>query len=171
GRQVRSYGLYPGTPAALAEPGRVVNEPGKLDAGVTAKFGLTPTVTLDLAVNPDVAQVEADQLVVTTNQRCPIFFPEKQPFFLEGIDIFQTPMLAVHTRTIVDPDIAVKLSGKQGKTTFGIMGASDNGPGNLSADDRGALASCFERRSLDPAGICNNENLLDNDAYIGDLGL
>jgi hypothetical protein len=91
---------------ALTDPGRIVNEPAKLDLGLTAKFGLTPTVTLDLAVNPDFAQVEADQLVVTTNQRFPIFFPEKRPFFLEGIDIFQTPILAVHTRTIVDPDIA-----------------------------------------------------------------
>lgn len=171
GRQVRSYGVYPGTPAALIDPGRIVNEPAKLDAGVTAKFGLTPTVTLDLAVNPDFAQVEADQLVVTTNQRFPIFFPEKRPFFLEGIDIFQTPILAVHTRTIVDPDIAVKLSGKQGKTTFGLMAASDNGPGNLSADDRGALASCIERRSLNPAVICNNEKFLDRNAYIGVLRL
>jgi uncharacterized protein DUF5916/cellulose/xylan binding protein with CBM9 domain len=171
GRQVRSYGVYPGTPAALVDPGRIVNEPAKLDAGVTAKFGLTPTVTLDLAVNPDFAQVEADQLVVTTNQRFPIFFSEKRPFFLEGIDIFQTPILAVHTRTIVDPDIAVKLSGKRGKTTFGLMGASDNGPGNLSADDRGALSSCIERRSLNPAVICNNEKFVDKNAYIGVLRL
>jgi hypothetical protein len=77
----------------------------------------------------------------------------------------------VHTRTIVDPDIAVKLSGKRGKTTFGVMGASDNGPGNLSADDRGALSSCIERRSLNPAAICNNEKVLDKNAYIGVLRL
>jgi hypothetical protein len=171
GRQVRSYGVFPGTPAALTDPGRIVNEPVKIDPGLTAKFGLTPTVTLDLAVNPDFAQVEADQLVVTTNQRFPIFFPEKRPFFLEGIDIFQTPILAVHTRTIVDPDIAVKLSGKQGKNTFGLMVASDNGPGNLSADDRGALASCIERRALNPAVICNNERFIDKNAYIGVLRL
>ena len=171
GRQVRSYGVFPGTTAALTDPGRIVNEPVKLDPGLTAKFGLTPTVTLDLAVNPDFAQVEADQLVVTTNQRFPIFFPEKRPFFLEGIDIFQTPILAVHTRTIVDPDIAVKLSGKQGKNTFGLMLASDNGPGNLSADDRGALASCFDRRALNPAVVCNNERFVDKNAYIGVLRL
>lgn len=175
GRQVRSYGVYPNTPAALTDPGRIVNEPTKLDAGVTAKFGLTPTVTLDLAVNPDFAQVEADQIVVTTNQRFPIFFPEKRPFFLEGIDIFQTPIQAVHTRTVVDPDIAVKLSGKQGKNTFGLMVASDNGPGNLSADLRGALASCLERRALntDPniTVVCNDEKFVDQNAYIGVLRL
>ena len=122
-------------------------------------------------MNPDFAQVEADQLVVTTNQRFPIFFPEKRPFFLEGIDIFRTPILAVHTRAIVDPDIAIKLSGKQGRNTFGLMVASDNGPGNLSADDRGRLNACIERRLLDPAVDCNNERFVDKNAYIGVLRL
>jgi hypothetical protein len=171
GRQVRSYGVFPRTAAALTDPGRIVNEPVKFDPGLSAKFGLTPTVTLDLAVNPDFAQVEADQLVVTTNQRFPIFFPEKRPFFLEGIDIFQTPILAVHTRTVVDPDIAVKLSGKRGKNTFGLMLASDNGPGNLNADDRGALASCLEQRAITPGTVCSNERFVDKNAYIGVLRL
>ena len=108
---------------------------------------------------------------MTANQRFPIFFPEKRPFFLEGIDIFQTPILAVHTRTIVDPDIAVKLSGKQGQNTFGLMLASDNGPGNLSADDRGALAICIDRRAISPAVVCNNERFVDKNAYIGVLRL
>src|SRR2546421_2989578 len=121
---------------ALLDPGRTLNEPLKFDLGVTAKYSLTPTITLDLAINPDFAQVEADQTVVTANQRFPIFFEEKRPFFLEGIDIFNTPLQAVHTRAIVDPDLAVKLSGKRGKNTFGILMATDNAPGNFSEEDR-----------------------------------
>ncbi|HEV7473025.1 MAG TPA: DUF5916 domain-containing protein, partial [Pyrinomonadaceae bacterium] len=111
GRFVRSFGIFPGTPAAVTDPGRIVNEPIALDPGLTAKFTPSSALTLDLAINPDFAQVEADQLVVTTNQRFPIFFGEKRPFFLEGIDIFNTPITGVHTRAIVDPDVAVKLSG------------------------------------------------------------
>ena len=168
GRRVGS--LATTTPGTF-DTGRIVNEPVKLDPGLTAKFGLTPTITLDLALNPDFAQVEADQLVVTTNQRFPIFFPEKRPFFLEGIDIFRTPLLAVHTRAIVDPDIALKLSGKQGRNTFGIMVASDKGPGNLSADERGALSACIERRQFNPSVNCNNERFVDKNAYIGVLRL
>ncbi len=168
GRRVRS--INP-APTGVVDQGRIVNEPLTFDPGLTAKFGITPTVTLDLALNPDFAQVEADQLVVTTNQRFPIFFPEKRPFFLEGIDIFQTPLLAVHTRAIVDPDVAVKLSGKQGRNTFGLMLASDNGPGNLSKDDRGALSNCLDRRALNPAVVCNNERFIDKNAYIGVLRL
>ena len=56
----------------------------------------------------------------------PIYFSEKRPFFLEGVDIFKTPIEAVYTRRIENPDIAVKLSGKIGKTSFGILGAVDD---------------------------------------------
>src|SRR5215204_883020 len=157
--------------AQAVDPGRIVNEPVRLEPGLTAKFIPSSGVTVDLAINPDFAQVEADQLVVTANQRFPIFFPEKRPFFLEGIDIFQTPITAVHTRAIVDPDVAVKTTGKRGRNTFGLMVASDNGPGNLNADDRGALNSCFDRRALDPRVICNAERFVDKNAYIGVLRL
>jgi Carbohydrate family 9 binding domain-like/Domain of unknown function (DUF5916) len=169
GRFVRSFGVFPGTAAAVADPGRIVNESIKFDPGLTAKFIPSPGMTIDLAINPDFAQVEADQLVVTANQRFPIFFPEKRPFFLEGIDIFQTPITAVHTRAIVDPDIAVKTTGKLGRNSFGIIAASDNGPGNLSADDRGALRSCLERRLFVVSQVCNNERFVDKNAYIGVL--
>src|SRR5581483_6731585 len=104
--------------------------------GLTIKYSLTPAVTLDLAVNPDFAQVEADQTVVTANQRFPIFFDEKRPFFFEGIDIFQTPIRAVHTRAIVDPDYAAKLTGRRGRNTFGPLLASDNAPGSDSDEER-----------------------------------
>jgi hypothetical protein len=146
-------------PTAL-DPGRMLNEPIKAEIGLTAKYGLTPTVTLDLAINPDFAQVEADQTVVTANQRFPIFFEEKRPFFLEGIDIFRTPIQAVHTRAIVDPDLAVKLSGKRGRNTFGLLLASDNAPGNFSADERN-----------DPNTLPSIQRFLDKNAYIGILRL
>ena len=139
-----------------------VNEPIKLDPGLTGKYSLTPTVTLDFAINPDFAQVESDQLVVTANQRFPIFFAEKRPFFLEGIDIFNTQIAAVHTRTIVDPDVAIKLSGKINRNTFGLMLASDNGPGNFSEEDRAsAILSLADPRN----------RLIDKNASVGVLRL
>jgi hypothetical protein len=125
----------PITSAQIAAGGRFVNEPIKFDPGLTGKYSITPTVTLDFAINPDFAQVESDQLVVQANQRFPIFFPEKRSFFLEGIDIFQTQIAAVHTRAIIDPDFAVKLTGKVKRDTFGLLLASDNGPGNFSEDE------------------------------------
>jgi hypothetical protein len=157
---------------SLLDPGRFVNQPAKFDPGLTMKYSITPTVTLDLALNPDFAQVEADQTVITANQRFPIFFEEKRPFFLEGIDIFRTLLTPVHTRAIVDPDVAVKLTGKRGRNTFGLLLASDNAPGNLSEDERSEINACRERRLLDPTLDCGtNEGLLDKNAYIGVLRL
>jgi len=145
----------PITVAQVAQGGRFVNEPIKFDLGLTGKYSITPQVTLDFAVNPDFAQVESDQLVVTANQRFPIFFEEKRPFFLEGIDIFQTQIAAVHTRAIIDPDYAVKLTGKVKRNTFGLLLASDNGPGNFSEEERPTA----------------NPRLLDKNASIGILRL
>ena len=170
-RRARTYGLIPGTPAFINDQGRLLNEPVAFDAGLTGKYTLTPTVTLDFAINPDFAQVESDQLVVTANQRFPIFFPEKRPFFLEGIDIFQTQIAAVHTRTIVDPDFAVKTSGKLGRNTFGLMVASDNGPGNISEDERGVLNACLERQRLNPDLVCSNARIVDQNANVAVLRL
>ncbi|HVR39545.1 MAG TPA: DUF5916 domain-containing protein [Thermoanaerobaculia bacterium] len=129
----------------VAESGRRVRssvadrfdtEPVDTDPGVSMKLALTPDIALDATVNPDFAQIESDQIVVTANQRFPIFFEEKRPFFLEGIDVFQTPLNAVHSRTIIDPDYALKTSGRSGRTGFGVLLASDNAPGIFSAEER-----------------------------------
>ncbi len=149
--------------------GRYVNEGIKGDFGMTVKFGLTPTITLDFAYNPDFAQVEADAPVTTANQRFPIFFAEKRPFFLERIDIFQSGLNVVNTRAIVDPDIAAKLTGRRGKNTFGFMYASDKAPGNYAPDDRENLLHCQERRVVDPTTICPVERFMDENADIGVL--
>ncbi len=123
-------------PFGVTDPGRFVNDPLKKDLSVNLKYTITPNVTLDAAVNPDFAEIEADAPVVTANQRFPIFFQEKRPFFLEGKEIFDSPLSAFYSRTIIDPDLAVKLTGKIGKTTFGVLAASDNAPGNYSLDER-----------------------------------
>jgi hypothetical protein len=135
---VNQFGYYdPVTnPTGLPERGRFVNQPIKQDIGVTVKYTITPNITLDAAYNPDFAEIEADALVVTANQRFPIFFQEKRPFFLEGADIFNSPLQIFYSRNIVDPDYAAKLTGKVGKNSFGLMVASDNAPGNYEEDDR-----------------------------------
>jgi hypothetical protein len=138
------------------DPGRMVNQPVKFDLGLTAKYTLNANSTVNLAINPDFAQVEADATVVTTNQRFPIFFQEKRPFFLEGIDLFQLPLNVVHTRTIINPEVAVKLVGKSGRNSYGLMMAADKGPGTFTGDER-----------LDSF----NFPLMDKKAYVGVLRL
>lgn len=151
--------------------GRFVNHPVKKQIGVTLKYTLTPSITLDAAINPDFAEIEADAPVVTANQRFPIFFEEKRPFFLEGADIFRSPLQVFYSRQIIDPDLAVKLSGKSGKTSFGILAASDNAPGNYSENERTLNAQCLERQRIDPGVRCSRDEFLDKNSLYAVLRL
>ncbi|HEV2762680.1 MAG TPA: DUF5916 domain-containing protein [Pyrinomonadaceae bacterium] len=162
GRRTRY--TFDGDPA-----GRYVNDGIKGEFGTTAKFSLTPAITLDFAYNPDFAQVEADAPVTTANQRFPIFFAEKRPFFLERIDIFRSGLDVVNTRAIVDPDVALKLTGRRGRNTFGLLYASDNAPGNYSKDERQGLFECQLARRTDPSVQCGIERFVDKNAHIGIL--
>jgi hypothetical protein len=160
----------PITVAQMSDGGRFVNEPIKFDPGLTGKYSITPTVTLDFALNPDFAQVESDQLVVTANQRFPIFFEEKRPFFLEGIDIFRTQIQAVHTRAIIDPDVAVKLTGKLGRNTFGFLVASDNGPGNFNEDERLNANPRFLDKNASVGVLRLKRDIGKSDSFLGFIG-
>lgn len=64
-----------------------VSEPVRLDAGIDAKISLTPSLNLDLTVNPDFSQVDVDEQV-TNLDRFELFFPERRRFFLENQDLF-----------------------------------------------------------------------------------
>ncbi len=99
-------------------------------AGASLKYGLTSSLTADLTVTPDFSQVEADASVVDVNERFAIFYPERRPFFLEGSEIFRTPIDVVYTRRIADPLYGVKLTGKQGRTTIGVLHALDRSGGD-----------------------------------------
>ena len=58
------------------------------DAGLDVKYGVTSGLTLDLTVNTDFAQVEADDAQINFT-RFSLFFPEKREFFLENREIFE----------------------------------------------------------------------------------
>lgn len=95
------------------------------DLGLTARWGVTPNLTLSGAVNPDFSQVEADAAQLDVNTQFALFFPEKRPFFLEGADFFETPWSVIHTRTVADPAWGVKLTGKEGKNGIGVFVTRD----------------------------------------------
>ncbi len=72
------------------------------DAGVDVKYGVTPALTLDLTVNPDFAQAEADEQQVNLTQFSQ-FFPEKREFFLENSGIFYVGDAARNNRVMLAP--------------------------------------------------------------------
>lgn len=63
------------------------NTKSQYHAGLDAKYGITNNLTLDLTINPDFAQVEADDQQINLT-RYPLFFPEKRQFFQERASIF-----------------------------------------------------------------------------------
>jgi hypothetical protein len=175
GRHVRSVSRAQVAASGIPDSGVFVNQPVHFEPSLTAKFVASSALTLDLAVNPDFAQVEADAPVNFANQRFPIFFEEKRPFFLEGIEIFRTQIAAVHTRTISDPDIAAKVTGRKGKYTYGLLYASDNAPGNYEDDiryDPERLPAAFDRlnEQNSKVGILRVKRDIGKESFIGFLG-
>ena len=91
------------------------------DVGVTARWGITPNVTLSAAANPDFSQVEADAFQLDVNRQYALWYEEKRPFFLESSGAFDN----FYSRSIASPIWAAKVTGKAGENTFGALVARD----------------------------------------------
>ncbi len=124
--------------------GEMLTESSATELGLTTSWGITPNFNLNVAVNPDFSQVEADAYQLEINRQFALRFEEKRPFFLEGRDFFSTPLNAVYTRSIVDPSWGVKITGKEGANALGLYAARDEVtslivPGSQESDS-GSLA-------------------------------
>lgn len=108
-----------------------VNKPARGNAGGDVKWTPSPDTALDATVNPDFSQIESDVAQISVNQRFALFFPEKRPFFLEGVDLFQTPIQAVYTRTITSPRWGARATGKTGATSYTLLVTEDRGGGSV----------------------------------------
>jgi hypothetical protein len=132
----------------LESPGRWGKVDSKPDTGVTVKYGITSSLTAEATFNPDFSQVESDAFQVTVNQRYPIFFSEKRPFFMEGMGIFSMAgstydgnmYTTVHTRRIIDPQWGLKLTGTAGRLSFGSLSAADQATGRRLEGEENTLA-------------------------------
>ena len=151
------------------EEGQWAAEKRKTDYSLTAKVGITPSLVIDTTYNPDFSQVEADAGQVDINLRYSIYYQEKRPFFLEGMEAFQfagntedAPLLAVvHTRTILDPLFGVKVTGKLGsKNSVAAIFALDE---PLNSND----ATSETGQSRASFGILRFRHAIANDSYLG----
>lgn len=121
------------------------------DVGVNFRFGFTQT-TLDGTINPDFSQVESDAGLVTINERFALFFPERRPFFLEGVELFASPNNLVYTRTVANPLGGAKLTGKFGAMTVAHLTALDEfgqaRDGGVTGDTRAVVNITRLRRDV-----------------------
>ncbi len=105
------------------------DEKADLQPGMNFKWGISSDLTLDLTLNPDFSHIEADAPQIDINQRFALYYSEKRPFFLEGMEIFRFPEIdMVYTRRIIDPAGGAKLTGKVGRFTYGLISAYDTNP-------------------------------------------
>ncbi len=101
------------------------------DAGLDFKWNPTADMAVDATINPDFSQIESDVAVISTNERFAIFLPEKRPFFLEGVELFSTPIQAVYTRTLTSPRWGARTTGKTGQYAYTALVAQDRGGGSV----------------------------------------
>jgi hypothetical protein len=106
------------------------------ELGMNLRWGITPNLTMNGTVNPDFSQVESDAGQFSFDPRQALFFPEKRPFFLDGIEQFATPNNLIYTRRVTAPLAATKITGKVGgRTNLAYLAAVDDASLSASGED------------------------------------
>ena len=108
---------------------------GSPELGGSIRWGITNNLNLNATANPDFSQVESDAGQFLFDPRNELFFSEKRPFFLDGIEQFTTPNSLIYTRRIVQPVAAAKLTGKGLGTDIALLSAVDDPAVSPSGDD------------------------------------
>jgi hypothetical protein len=108
---------------------------GSPELGGTVRWGVTNNLTLNGTANPDFSQVESDAQQFVFDPRNELFFQEKRPFFLDGIEQFNTPNLLIYTRRIVQPVASAKLTGKAFGTDLALLSAVDDRTFSVTGGD------------------------------------
>ena len=116
--------------------------------GFNVRYGWSSNVGINATVNPDFSQIEADVAQINYDPRRSLFFPEKRPFFLDGIERFQTPTRLIYTRRIANPVGAGKIAGKFGANTIGFISAADNSGPSISEMDLSYVNALRLKRDL-----------------------
>nr|MBA3584490.1 carbohydrate binding family 9 domain-containing protein [Gemmatimonadota bacterium] len=136
------------------------------EASLGLRYAHPSGVTAEASFNPDFSQVESDVGQIDANTTFALFFPERRPFFQEGSDLFGTFFSAVYTRQINDPEVAVKLIGRRGRSSLAYMGARD---------ETSPILLPFEQRSFvgqaekSVSNILRGRRTYGSNSYVGGL--
>ncbi|WP_444994151.1 DUF5916 domain-containing protein [Aliikangiella sp. IMCC44359] len=106
-------------------------------ASIDFRWGLAQNTYLNATINPDFSQVEADSLELEINSLSSLYLKEKRPFFLDGADYFSNWSRLVYTRVFEEPEYGVKLTGKEGEHSYGLISLQDKHTQLLVPDEYG----------------------------------
>jgi hypothetical protein len=147
--------------------GDLVKEDDSAEPGLFVKWGFTPNMTLAGTLNPDFSQVEADVARLDVNEEFALFYPETRPFFLEGADFFESPVNAVYTRTVADPNWGARTTGKQGANGIGAFVVEDALTNLLFPGSQGSSLGSLDEESL--AGVARYRHDVWKNSSVGGL--
>ena len=120
-RQVPAYATPHAELGSCGTTGFDPQRQGGVCAGLDLRYNLASDLALVGTINPDFGQVEADQRVLNLST-FETFFPEKRPFFLEGLDLYKLPL-------------RVDIGGPYGGDAYQLFYSRRIGRGTPSHDD------------------------------------
>ncbi|MDQ7050088.1 MAG: DUF5916 domain-containing protein [Enterobacterales bacterium] len=127
---------------------------------IDVRWGINQNVFLNATINPDFSQVEADEIQLEVNKRFAVRTSEKRAFFLDGSDYFSNWSRLVYTKLFGEPEYGLKLTGKSGEHSYGLISLSDKDTTFLLPDNQSS-------RLVSLNGVVSNNNIL---RYRYDLG-
>jgi hypothetical protein len=150
------------------------NAQGEASLGI--KYSLSSDRVIELTINPDYSQVEADEEQVDVNTTFALFFPEKRPFFNAGNDLIDTWINAIYTRSINNPIASGRMINRGQKNSWYLLSAMDeNSPYTIPGEEQSfslsggrSISNIFRfRRTLEEASffgiLATDRRMIDND--------
>jgi hypothetical protein len=118
------------TQSLAADPAAPAESKARL--GLDLRYATT-ALTLEGTYRPDFATADADVDPLQINSRFKVFYPERRPFFLEGMDLLspQAAQRQFFSRSIQDPLFGLKASGQASHATWTLIHAKDQDGGLL----------------------------------------
>ncbi|MBH0051761.1 carbohydrate binding family 9 domain-containing protein [Pseudoalteromonas sp. SWYJZ19] len=134
-------------------PGNWDNGDIDTEVGLDLRWGLTKDAVLNATINPDFSQVETDSLELDVNTTFSIYYAEKRPFFLDGASYFKSSLFELlYTRTIAEPTLGAKLTGKTGDHSYALMLADDDNSNILLPTNQGSGFASLNEKTNTAAG-------------------
>ena len=134
------------------------------NAGIGLNLDITKNTSLEVTINPDFSQVEADITQIDINSSYALLYPEKRPFFNRGSDLVKFSDGAFYSRSINNPIFSSKLL-SQGKNTrvFFLSALDKNSPYQIAGNDRSYLGQ--GNKSL--VNVFRYQRILKNNNKVG----
>jgi len=180
---IKKRGSFEILPAVVGSQATDLNQNNTLEKGEAVgeislgiKYNLSSDQVLEITINPDYSQVEADEGQVDMNTTFALFFPEKRPFFNDGNDLIDTWINAIYTRTINNPIASGRIIKRGQKNSWYLLTAMDEDspyiiPGeeqSFSVSGGQSISNIFRfKQTLDEASffgiLATNRRMVQND--------